>query len=783
MDWYGLLREIECRPAVANLATGAPLPTPALERVWRTALTDLGHDGAAALGRYGPAYGDWALRESLVEMCARLFGRVVTSEEACVVAGGQAGLAGLQRMALRRGPIAYTQLEFPGAWNEVPVSQRVTYGIRWTGARTVRRPTLETDAPLDGQFASAIISRPHSPTGWAWTAADLMPLAERVHAARGLLVLDETYALPLAPLGGEVPEPFDMPATIHLYSFSKVGLAGERIGVAVGPPDHIRELQAIVERSMIRVATTSQWLATALMRALSEDRALAAEIVAPYRRRWSRIHDGLAAKGVLGDRAWLSEWSGAPFAWCGWRGRPAGVELAEHLLERGIAVAPDAVFAVSGTPRGWAGIRVGLAGGAPRPRCCSGRDFGRAQELTNGPVRTGHFGYRAVLADPYPVYRRLRDQGPIHWDEGERGWLVTAYDTAVALLKQDARMRAGLDRSGFVDQWPQARNEALAIRRHFDAWPLFASGAAHARVKETMRGVYTPALAARIRARAQHTAIALLRHESQRTRFDALQEYALPIARAALAELLVVPAHNLDNALHWSNRLLRFMNTRPELEDVRATARAIEEFTAWSIELCARQGLPPDSVPGALHGAGRDGRLSDDEMTAIVAQNVTGALGALAQLLANGLLALLRQRDAFGCLTADTSLGRRAAEEILRFEPPFLLIPRQAKDSFDVASVRIAAGDPVGILIGAANRDPARFDTPERIDLTRSRNPHISFGFGPHYCPGSGAARAVVEVALTMLARHRPGLMLAGEPPRVPLFGMRWLESLAVDDE
>jgi valine--pyruvate aminotransferase len=360
VDWYGLLRAIECRPAVANLATGAPLPAPALERVWRSALTDLGHDGAAALGRYGPAYGDWALRESVVEMCARLFGRVVTSDEVCVVAGGQAGLAGFQRMALRHGPIAYAQLEFPGAWNDVPESQRATYEIGWTGTGTTRRPTLKTDVRLDGQFASAIISRPHSPTGWAWTAADLMPLAERVHAAKGVLVLDETYALPLAPLGGEVPEPFDMPATIHLYSFSKVGLAGERIGVAVGPRNHIHELQAIIERSMIRVAWTSQWLATALMRSLSDDRALAAEIVAPYRRCWLRIHDRLAANGVLGDRAWLSEWSGAPFAWCGWRGPPTGVELAEHLLERGIAVAPDAVFAVAGRPRGWAGIRVGL---------------------------------------------------------------------------------------------------------------------------------------------------------------------------------------------------------------------------------------------------------------------------------------------------------------------------------------------------------------------------------------------------------------------------------------
>jgi cytochrome P450 len=403
--------------------------------------------------------------------------------------------------------------------------------------------------------------------------------------------------------------------------------------------------------------------------------------------------------------------------------------------------------------------------------------------LTTGSARTGHFGYRAVLADPYPVYRRLRNQGPIHWDKGERGWLVTAYDTAVALLKQDAHMRAGLDRSGFVDQWPQARNEALAIRRHFDVWPLFASGTDHARIKGTMRRVYTPALAARIRARTQRTAIALLRHESRRTRFDALNEYAVPIARATLAELLVVPARHLDDALHWSNRLLRFMNTRPELEDVRATARAIEEFTAWSIELCARNGLPPDSVPGALFCARRDGHLSNDEMTAMVAQNVTGALGAIAQLIANGLLALLRQRDAFGRLTADACLGRLAAEEILRFEPPFLLIPRQATDSFDVATVRIAAGDPVGILIGAANRDPARFDTPERIDLTRSRNPHISFGFGPHYCPGAGAARAVIEVALPTLARYRPGLMLACEPPRVPLFGMRWLESLDVDDD
>ena len=363
LDWYELLAEIARRPGVVNLATGSPIVSPALDRLWSRALPALGRDATNALGRYGPALGEAPLREAFAAACATAFGRPVGTDEVCVVAGAQGALTALQRLLGRRGAVALAETEFPGAWNALHRERIRPIPIEWEDTGPIRRPRLACADVTAADIGCAILSRPHSPLGWAWSEADLTALSDRVHAAGGILVLDETYALPLAPLSHTPPAPFDAPAVVHVYSFSKVGLAGERIGLAVGPSDVIAELHDIVERATIRVAHTSQALATALVEGLQEDHSLGAAITAPYKERWERLRTGLEGSGVLRERAWLSEWSGAPFGWCGWTGSPSGVEVGASLLDEGIAIAPDGVFRTAQRPHGWSGIRIGFSAG------------------------------------------------------------------------------------------------------------------------------------------------------------------------------------------------------------------------------------------------------------------------------------------------------------------------------------------------------------------------------------------------------------------------------------
>jgi cytochrome P450 len=387
----------------------------------------------------------------------------------------------------------------------------------------------------------------------------------------------------------------------------------------------------------------------------------------------------------------------------------------------------------------------------------------------------------ADLLDPYPLYRRLRDAAPVSWDDDQEAWLVTGFTEALTAFRDDEALRAHIERQAMVTRWPEVQDQAAKIRRHFDAWPLFTDGEEHERRRRLIQRLYSPAAVTPIHARVRAEAERLLDAAAAVGHLDAVSGYARPLARAALAEFLHVDVAELHAADEWSHQLLMYMNVNPSPETIRRVEPAIAAVRAFALELCERPGLPRDSLGAVLGGALRDGLLAEDDIAAIVAQNVTGALGAIPQLIVHAIDALLREPGQLARLRRRPDLARPTVEEALRVECPFLLSVRQASCPLVLGETEIPPGDAVALMIGAANRDPRRFVDPDSFEIERADGNHLAFGIGSHFCLGAAMTRDVTEAALSALVSRFEAIRRAGRVERLGLLGMRCITSLPLD--
>jgi pimeloyl-[acyl-carrier protein] synthase len=395
------------------------------------------------------------------------------------------------------------------------------------------------------------------------------------------------------------------------------------------------------------------------------------------------------------------------------------------------------------------------------------------------PQATLAFDTQAALADPYPLYRMLRTTAPVHWEPTEEAWLLTRYDDVVAALKEPS-LSAAADMH-FMDSLPEPiQARGCPLRRHFGSWMVFSDPPVHTRLRTLTQDYLTRRAVARARDAVASTAEVLLDRAEALGGLDVLGDYAIPLALVALTTTIGLSERELAQATTWSEALLEFINTEPSVDQTVRSLQALEELTAFVNDL--RRGEPsgPPTLASTLIRAQADGTLSKEEVVATFAQNITGALGPIPHLVTNGLAALLDHRDELDRLRASPSFAPLAVKELLRFDSPFLLVPRTVTSTYRVRGVEMQPGQRVAMMLGAANHDPDVFDEPERIDIRRSPNRHIAFGLGTHFCLGAHLTRLVGEVALLAFVSRFGQIEPRGPIERVPLFGMRRLKALYV---
>jgi len=353
-------------PTVLDLATGAPLLLPEVSEALAEALEGIAQSPGTPelLGSYTHLDGVPSLVEQFVDRCSSEFGTCITPDQIVVTPGAQAALRYIQELVRQSGKrIMYpVDFEFPGAidyqandrcfgpYGSINVDQNICL------------PTINFDR-LDWQGVGAVcLSRPHNPTGCYWSFSAIDRLAALAAGSGALMVLDETYAMPFAPLIANGYSPVHATNMVHVYSFSKVGLAAERVAVVVAPAPIAQGLRDIQRRQIIQSPKLGQLLALALVQFFHDRPDVANRFGEVYLERWCLFTAALGARGLSARGIRCTEFGGGPFVWCEWRGVPSSDEIFSRLLVDGVSVAPGSALRLS--PRAasgdYDGIRIGL---------------------------------------------------------------------------------------------------------------------------------------------------------------------------------------------------------------------------------------------------------------------------------------------------------------------------------------------------------------------------------------------------------------------------------------
>jgi cytochrome P450 len=384
-----------------------------------------------------------------------------------------------------------------------------------------------------------------------------------------------------------------------------------------------------------------------------------------------------------------------------------------------------------------------------------------------------------VLADPYPLFRRLRQEDPVHEDPGGRGWMVARYDDVAKILadrrfsaQRTLAMREGQDTSS-------------AVRAALARQMLFLDPPDHTRLRSLFTKAFTPqrmeALKPQVAGLVEET---LNRAADAGGDIDFIRDFAIPLPVTVIAQMLGVPTADRDHLRAWSVAFGKLINGRILSAEESAEAQmGLLEFVKYFRELIAerRQRPADDMLSGLIEVEERGDRLNTEELIVNLILLLAAGHGTTTHLLGNGLLALSRHPAEWQRLVAAPSVAPAAVNELLRYDGPVQTTARLALEDIPLANKTIGKGQYVTVLLGSANRDDDHFADPDHLDLQRTEGRLLSFGHGIHTCLGAALARMETAVAFSALARRFPQLQVGGgAPEHNPSISFRGLLTLPV---
>jgi len=390
----------------------------------------------------------------------------------------------------------------------------------------------------------------------------------------------------------------------------------------------------------------------------------------------------------------------------------------------------------------------------------------------------------ATIANPYPLYHRLREEDPVHWDDELHMWVLTRYDDIDAALR-DPHLSANRVETLRNVASPEASEAARqTLTATLSSWMLFLDPPQHTRLRNLANQAFTPRMVEKLRKHIEDIVGELLASAASTGSFDVVRDFAYPLPAIVIAEMLGVRREDRDLIKRWSDALALVLGSAAcEPSIVENGARSVLEFRDYLQELVADRRRKPqeDLITAALRAEDQGSMLSHDELLANCVLLLTAGHETTTNLIGNGTLALLRHPDQLARLRADPGLIKTAVEELLRFDSPVQATSRLVTEDFPLRGRILQKGQLAFLLLGAANRDPARFPDPDSLNLGRADVHHGAFAFGPHYCLGAPLARLEAQIALPRLFAAFADLQLATvELEWRPNFVLRGLKALPI---
>ncbi|MFC4033788.1 cytochrome P450 [Streptomyces polygonati] len=399
--------------------------------------------------------------------------------------------------------------------------------------------------------------------------------------------------------------------------------------------------------------------------------------------------------------------------------------------------------------------------------------------------------------DPYPAYAWLREHAPVRWTElpsGVGAWLVTRYGEAREALAEGRLSKNPVHHA----EDSRARGKTgIPGERGADLMThlLNIDPPDHTRLRRLVSKAFTPRRVAEFEPRVRELTDRFIDGFAARGQADLIHEFAFPLPIYAICDLLGVPAEDQDDFRDWAGMMIRH-GGGPR----GGVARSVKRIRAYLVELIDRKraglggspggGPGEDLISGLIRASDHGEQLTANEAAAMAFILLFAGFETTVNLIGNGVHTLLghpaeRRRLQESLARGESALLESAVEELLRYDGPVELATwRYATAPLTIGGRAIAAGDPVLVVLAAADRDPARFGGPDTLDLARRDNPHLGYGHGIHYCLGAPLARLEARTALAALLTRLPDLRLGAAPGELRWRGgliMRGLRSLPVE--
>jgi len=386
-----------------------------------------------------------------------------------------------------------------------------------------------------------------------------------------------------------------------------------------------------------------------------------------------------------------------------------------------------------------------------------------------------------MLADPYPAYRRMREESPVLRGAMGSHWVVTGYEETRKVLTDprfgEAAGRGGRIRVSLANAGPGGllgRVETM----------LSVDPPEHTRMRKLVSKAFTPKSIEALRPRIQEIVDEILDGLEGREEFDLVAELAWPLPVTVIAEMLGVPPEDRVRFKRWSDEMIATLGGgsmgSQVFERARQSNRELAEY--FTDVMAQRRAEPRDDLISGLVSAEEEGQvLSEDEIIGTAALLLVAGNETTTNLIGNGMIELFRHPEELARLRHDPSLLPSAVDELLRYAGPVLTTRRLCRADAEIGGVLIRKGDVVVTIVAAANRDPRKYGDPDRLDVGRNPTDHVAFGDGIHFCLGAPLARAEGEIALGSLLRRLPALRwLDDEPQWGGTFAIRGVTSLRV---
>ena len=380
----------------------------------------------------------------------------------------------------------------------------------------------------------------------------------------------------------------------------------------------------------------------------------------------------------------------------------------------------------------------------------------------------------AGLADPYPLYAQLQAEGSVI--ESRLGvWLVTSHE-AVGAAVRDTRLTVD---NRVLDEYVEDPEAEI----HDHEMMLRMDPPGHTRIRRLVGKAFSPKTIAALRPKVTEISDELLAAATaQGGGFDVVGDYAVPLTVRVICHLLGVPHDEWRQFRVWGDDVTRTMGAMTTRADRRVAHEAGQALGQYMTDHIARKRLEPagDLLSEMIRAEEEGDKLSDRELLANAILILLAGFETTVNLIGNGTVALLANRDQWDKLAADETLVPNAVEELLRYDSPVQFTGRNAPEDLEIGGRLVPKGKQLMIMLAAANNDPSVFDDPRRLDITRANaREHVAFSSGAHYCLGASLARLEGEVAFSALARY-PSLRATGKPVRKRTDLLRGYESVPV---